>query len=85
MKVLFVVPEVRLDDTPFDFPFWAGILAAIVNQKKGQVAILDLNALRMNYGGGNVPDDYVKKQIFIFFIICHNNLFSFCYWWHCDY
>ncbi len=63
MKVLFVVPEVRLDDTPFDFPFWAGILAAIVNQKKGQVAILDLNALRMNYGGGNVPDDYVKKQI----------------------
>jgi len=63
MKVLFVVPEVRLDDTPFDFPFWAGILAAIVNQKKGQVAILDLNALRMNYGGGNVPDDFVKKQI----------------------
>ncbi|KFM21370.1 Anaerobic magnesium-protoporphyrin IX monomethyl ester oxidative cyclase protein [Marine Group I thaumarchaeote SCGC AAA799-B03] len=63
MRVLFVVPEVRLDDKPFDFPFWAGILASIVKQKQGEVAILDLNALRMNYGGGNVPDDYVKKEI----------------------
>ena len=63
MKVLFVVPEVRLDSEPFDFPFWAGIFASIIKQKGGQVAILDLNALRMNYGGGYVPMDIVKKEL----------------------
>ena len=48
---------------PFDFPFWAGIFASIVEQKGGQVAILDLNALRMNYGGNYVPTDKIKKEI----------------------
>jgi len=57
------VPEVRLDSEPFDFPFWAGIFASIIKQKGGQVAILDLNALRMNYGGGYVPMDIVKKEL----------------------
>ena len=33
MKVLLIQPEVRLDDKPFDFPFWAGIFASIVEKK----------------------------------------------------
>jgi radical SAM superfamily enzyme YgiQ (UPF0313 family) len=63
MKVLFVVPEIRLNDKPFEFPFWSGILASIVENKGGDVAILDLNAMRMNYGGGNVPTEVIKEQI----------------------
>jgi radical SAM superfamily enzyme YgiQ (UPF0313 family) len=63
MKVLLVQPEVRLDDKPFDFPFWAGIFASIVEQKGGKVAILDLNAIRMNYGGDYVPLEQIKKDI----------------------
>ena len=63
MKVLLVVPEIRLDDKPYEFPFWSGILASIVEKKGGDVAILDLNALRMNYGGGNVPTEVIKKEI----------------------
>ena len=63
MKVLFVVPEIRLDDKPFHFPFWAGILAAIVEKKGGQVAILDLNALRMNYDGQRVPNNKILEDI----------------------
>jgi len=63
LKVLFVVPEIRLDDKPYEFPFWSGILASIVEKKGGDVAILDLNALRMNYGGGNVPTEVIKKEI----------------------
>ena len=63
LKVLFVVPEIRLDDKPFEFPFWAGILASIVEKKGGQVAILDLNAIRMNYGGGFVPTEVIKEEI----------------------
>lgn len=63
MKVLFVVPEIRLDEVPFHFPFWAGILAAIVEQKNGQVGILDLNALRMKYGGKRVPTNAIIKEI----------------------
>jgi radical SAM superfamily enzyme YgiQ (UPF0313 family) len=63
MKVLFVVPEVRLDNEPFDFPFWAGIFSSIIKQKGGQVAILDLNALRMNYGGGLVPTNIIKNEL----------------------
>ena len=63
MKVLLVVPEIRLNDKPFEFPFWSGILASIVENKGGDVAILDLNALRMNYGGGNVPTDVIKEEI----------------------
>ena len=62
MKVLLVVPEIRLNDKPFEFPFWSGILASIVENKGGDVAILDLNALRMNYGGGNVPTDVIKEE-----------------------
>lgn len=63
MKVLFVVPEIRLDSYPTCIPFWAGILAAIVEKKGGQVAILDLNALRMNYGGKLISDQLISKEI----------------------
>ncbi len=63
MKVLFVVPEIRLDSHPTNIPFWAGIFASIIEQKNGQVAILDLNALRMNYDNQYVPDEFIKKEI----------------------
>lgn len=63
MKVLLIQPEIRLDDKPFDFPFWAGIFASIVEKKGGQVAILDLNALRMNYGDNYLPLETIKKEI----------------------
>ena len=63
MKVLFVVPEIRLDGAPNHFPFWAGILAAIVEQKGGQVGILDLNALRDNYDGQAVPTKKIIEEI----------------------
>ena len=63
MKVLFVIPEIRLDDTQQDIPFWAGILAAIVQQKGGDVGILDLNALRMNYDGNQVPTNVIVEEI----------------------
>jgi len=63
MKVLFVVPEVRIDTGPNHFPFWAGILASIVEKKGGQVAILDLNALRDNFGGKVVPSKIIGEEI----------------------
>ena len=63
MKVLFIVPEIRLDTSPNHFPFWAGILAAIVEQKGGQVAILDLNALRVKYDGKQVPSHIIAEEI----------------------
>ena len=63
MKVLFIAPEIRLDDKPFDYPFWAGILASIIEKKGGEVAILDLNAIRMDYGGDWLPLEFVKKQL----------------------
>ena len=63
MKVLLIQPEVRLDDKPFDFPFWAGIFASIVEKKGGQVAILDLNAIRMNFGGDFVPVDVLRSEL----------------------
>ena len=63
MKVLFIVPEIRLDSGPNHFPFWAGILAALVEKKGGQVGILDLNALRMKYGGRLVPDKIIEEEI----------------------
>ena len=63
LKVLFIVPEIRLDSSPNHFPFWAGILAAIVEQKGGQVGILDLNALRVNYGGNQVPSQIIADEI----------------------
>ena len=63
LKVLFIVPEIRLDSEPNHFPFWAGILAAIVEQKGGQVGILDLNALRVNYDSIQVPFNEIAKEI----------------------
>ena len=63
MKVLFIVPEIRLDSAPNHFPFWAGILAAIVEKKGGQVGILDLNALRVKYGGKQVPSSVIAEEI----------------------
>ena len=63
MKVLFIVPEIRLDSHPTNIPFWAGILASIVEEKGGQVAILDLNALRMNYDKQFVPDELIRKEV----------------------
>jgi len=63
LKVLFIVPEIRLDSRPEHLPFWAGILASIVEQKGGQVGILDLNALRMKYGGNHVPSQVIADEI----------------------
>jgi anaerobic magnesium-protoporphyrin IX monomethyl ester cyclase len=63
VKVLFVVPEIRLDSAPNHFPFWAGILSAIIEQKGGQVGILDLNALRDNYDGNLVPTKKIIEEI----------------------
>jgi len=63
LKVLFIVPEVRLDSAPNHFPFWAGILAAIVEKKGGQVGILDLNALRDNFGANVVPNKVIEEEI----------------------
>ena len=63
MKILFVIPEIRVDSNPTHIPFWAGILASIVEQKGGQVGILDLNALRTKYGGQQVPTKEIIEQI----------------------
>ena len=63
LKVLFIVPEIRLDSAPTNMPFWAGILAAIVEKKGGQVGILDLNALRMKYDGKQVPFKVISEEI----------------------
>ena len=52
-----------MDSSPTCIPFWAGILAAIVEKKGGQVGILDLNALRMNHGGKLVPDQVISDEI----------------------
>ena len=63
MKVLFVAPEIRMDSHPDVWPFWAGILAAIVEKKGGQVGILDLNALRMKFDGKQVPMKVISDEI----------------------
>jgi radical SAM superfamily enzyme YgiQ (UPF0313 family) len=63
VKVLFVVPEIRLDGEPYSIPLWAGVLASIVEKKGGQVGILDLNALRMNYDGKHVPNEKIIEEI----------------------
>ena len=63
MKTLLIVPEIRLDSGPNHFPFWAGILAAIVENKGGQVAVLDLNALRDHFGGKLVPNHVIQEEI----------------------
>ena len=65
MKVLLIHTEIRLDHEPFDFPFWAGIFASIVEKKGGEVAILDLNALRMNFGGNYIPSDIIRKELLL--------------------
>jgi len=63
MKVLFVVPEIRLDGEPYSIPLWAGVLASIATKKGAQVGILDLNALRMNYGGKLVPNEKIAEEV----------------------
>lgn len=63
MKTLFIAPEIRLDSAAYHFPLWNEILVAIVEQKGGQVVILDLNALRANFGGSQVPTKIIKNEI----------------------
>ena len=63
MKVLLISPEVRLDNAPYFWPFWAGIFASIVEAKKGEVAILDLNALRSTFGNNLVPTKLIEEEI----------------------
>lgn len=63
MKVLFIVPEVRLDAKPWHIPLWAGILAAIAEKKGGQVGIFDLNAQKVNYSYNFVPNEIIKEEI----------------------
>ena len=63
MKTLFIIPEIRLDSAPYHFPLWAGVLASIVEQKGGQIGILDLNALRANYNGSQVPTKIIQDEI----------------------
>jgi anaerobic magnesium-protoporphyrin IX monomethyl ester cyclase len=63
LKILFVVPEIRLDDKPYHFPFWAGILAAVAEKKGIQVGILDLNALRDKFKGKLVPNEIISEEI----------------------
>ena len=48
MKVLLVAPEVRMDSTPTVWPFWAGIFAAIVEKKGGQVGIETWTLVELN-------------------------------------
>ena len=63
MKVLFVVPEIRIDGKPLHFPFWAGILGAIVGKKGGSVGILDLNAIRMDFGVTTIPRKKIEEEL----------------------
>lgn len=63
MKVLLIVPEIRIEGTPENFPFWAGILAAIAEKKGIQIGILDLNALRVNFRGNLVPEEVISNEI----------------------
>ena len=63
MKVLFVVPEIRVDSVPYHFPFWAGILGAIVEKKGGDVGILDLNAVRMDFDNNKISDEMIEEEI----------------------
>lgn len=63
MRILLIVPEIRLDSHPTNIPFWAGILSAIAENKGHEVGILDLNALRMNFDKQFVPDDFIRKEV----------------------
>ena len=48
---------------PYHFPFWAGILAAIVEKKGGDVGILDLNAVRMDFDNNKISDEMIEEEI----------------------
>jgi radical SAM superfamily enzyme YgiQ (UPF0313 family) len=63
LKILFIIPEIRIDGKPWHFPFWAGILGAIVENKGGKVGLLDLNALRMNYDSKILPNNLIKEEL----------------------
>jgi len=63
VKVLFIAPEVRVDSVPYHFPFWSAILGAIVEKKGGQVAVLDLNAIRMNYPKNQISNQIIQDEI----------------------
>ena len=63
MKVLLVVPEIRLDSVPYHFPFWAAILGAIAEKKGANVGILDLNAVRMEFDNNQIPDQMIEEEI----------------------
>ena len=63
LKVLFVVPEIRIDGKPLHFPFWAGILGAIVGKKGGSVGILYLNAIRMDFGVTTIPRKKIEEEL----------------------
>jgi anaerobic magnesium-protoporphyrin IX monomethyl ester cyclase len=63
MKVLFVNPEIRLDGEPYSISIGLGILASIAENKGADVGILDLNALRMNYGGHSVPNNKIEEEL----------------------
>ena len=63
LKVLFVVPEIRIDGKPLHFPFWAGILGAIVGKKGGSVGILDLNSIRMDFGVTTIPRKKIEEEL----------------------
>jgi len=63
MKILLVVPEIRLDSVPYHFPFWAAILGAIAEKKGANVGILDLNAVRMEFDNNQIPDQMIEEEI----------------------
>src|SRR5438309_4091755 len=63
MKVILVAPEIRIDSVPYHFTFWVGGLGAIAEKKGGQVGALDLNALRMDFRGNQIPDHIIADEI----------------------
>ena len=63
MKILLIVPEVRMDEAPYTPALWSGILGAIAEKKGAEVGLLDLNALRMNYSGNLIPLEKIEEEI----------------------
>jgi len=63
MKILLVAPEIRVDSTPQNFPFWVGILGAMAENKGHQVAALDLNAIRMDFPDNRIPSEAINEEI----------------------
>jgi len=63
LKVLFINPEIRIDGKPLHFPFWAGILGAIVEKKGGHVGISDLNAIRMDFAVTTLPRKKIEEEL----------------------